>query len=62
MMVEFKEFTLLELGVTVKSLVINIRVQTEVVFFLGRWGAGRHIEQEGQPSSLPYLPEFLEKN
>lgn len=54
MMVEFKEFTLLELGVTVKSLVINIRVQTEVVFFLGRWGPGRHIEQEGQPSSFKW--------
>ena len=54
MMVEFKEFTLLELGVTVKSLVINIMVQIEAVFFLGRWGAGRHIEQEGQPSSFKW--------
>ena len=54
MMVEFKEFTLLVFGVTVKSLVIFIREQTEVVFFLGRWGAGRHIEQEGQPSSFKW--------
>ena len=37
MMVEFKEFTLLELGVTVKSLVINVRVQTEAGFFLGKY-------------------------